>query len=87
MKIDEALSVYFGTAQPVGNQGTLRNSFVFNVTQTKKKWFLTFRLKVSLNSPCNFCLESTQFSPSLPVRKCPNCGQDMIIRTKKDGKG
>ncbi|VDI07427.1 DNA topoisomerase III [Mytilus galloprovincialis] len=24
---------------------------------------------------------------SLPVKKCPNCGQDMTLKTKKDGKG
>ncbi|KAK3091602.1 hypothetical protein FSP39_021083 [Pinctada imbricata] len=24
---------------------------------------------------------------ALPVKKCPNCGQDMLLKTKKDGKG
>ncbi|KAL5017788.1 hypothetical protein ScPMuIL_003510 [Solemya velum] len=30
---------------------------------------------------------SLDMSLSMPVRKCPVCGQDMTLRTKKDGKG
>ena len=25
--------------------------------------------------------------PTVPVRSCPNCGQDLVIKSKKDGKG
>ena len=87
MKIDEALSVYFGAAQPVENQGKIKLICIHRSSNWTEMTFNIFSQSfIVLNSKCNFFSE-TQFFPSLPVRKCPSCGQDMIIRTKKDGKG